>query len=211
MSMLFCGIAVFAQTKVAPVDAPVEPKQEVACVSQVDNSDLINKVEYLEKEIENYRDDLNLWLGMFVAIITIISGALGFAFPLILNTRAEKRLTQQVDKSIERVNSSIKDLETEKSTAMSDLESKRDSLLKEIQDKKEELTKLKAQGEAAISEITKDIKVQGEKAIAEVRAQTGAKVEKAFSEVVASGLLAALKGVNAETESKEVEKNVNSD
>lgn len=225
VSMLFCGISASAQPKEAPVEAPVEPKQEVACVSQVDNSDLINKVEYLEKEIDKYRDDLALWLSVFLTAIAIIAGFLGVAFPMIYSGKAEKRLTDQVEKSVEKmdesranvnksiedvkesignVNNSIKGFETEKATAIADLKNSSVSLLNEIQAEKNELTKLKVE----ITAMQEEFRVRGDRVIEEVREQTRVKADQFFSSKAASSIMETFAEGEKETKSNNTEENV---
>lgn len=207
VSMLFCGISVVAQPKEAPVEAPVVPKQEVACVSQVDNSDLINKVESLEKEIDHYRDDLSLWLGLFVALITIVVGVVGVIFPLYYTDRADKKLSQRVDKSIEdfgtrsstamtelqnQSKSLISDFEKQSSTAVTNLQNKSESLIKDFETKSGiAMTNLQEKSESLLTEIQKQkdelvdsLKSQSEAAIDEIQRNMKEKGEKAIEEVV---------------------------
>ena len=218
VSILLLGISVYAQQEVPQTEVPVAPKQEEVVVPQVDNSDLVHRVASLEKEVDRYRDDLMLWLGLFVGIITIVSGFVGIAFPMIYNNKVEKRLTEQVDKSIDKmdqshkkveesignVNASIKGFDAEKSTAMASLKSTSDSLLNEIQAEKDELKKLKE----AISEMQKDFREKGNKVIEEVREQTGAKVDELVDEKVSSSIMAILSQKKIEAETNNTEENV---
>lgn len=195
--ILFCAISAYAQQK-----DTVGPEKEIVYVTQVDNSDLINKVERLEKEIEHYRNDLALWLALFVGIITIVSGLVGIFFPIYYNTKEEKKMTERVDKTLER-------FKTEGDTQVKNLKDKGDGVIKEIKDKKDELVaNMTDEIEEAISTIQKQMQEKGDEAIKEVREQALAKAEKAFPTDASAGIWETLSEGQKEEENKTNGQNV---
>ncbi len=166
--MLLCGASVYAQNTEAEV-VP-EPKQEVETVNQVDNSDIINRVDSLEKELDKYRGDLSLWLGLFTVIITLVAALLGIVFPYVNNNRFEKRMSDTIEKTLERTKleseTIIKTLKTQGDEKVKELDDKGSEALQAIQLKSAtEIKNLKDKG----AETVQEIKDSGEALVAKLR------------------------------------------